>query len=200
MVIIMNEEIKKIKNEHFDQVFQLMKSSFPVDEYRTYEEQKELLNNSAYSIYARYDAVDSITSFIALWEFDEFIFIEHFAVDEGSRNTGIGTKMLNEIIERFDKRICLEVEPPEGELSRRRIDFYKRNKFFLSEYPYTQPAMSEGKKAIPLFIMTTNGEVDEETFEQIRSTLYTEVYKCDTSFEKALNKAGINSKKVKEML
>lgn len=103
--------------------------------------------------------------------------IDHLVVNPKYRNEGIGTKALNELVGMLDKTVCLEVEPPEGEMACRRIGFYQRNKFFLNEYSYMQPPMSKGKNAIPLLIMTSGGEVDEKNFEQIKTTLYTEVYK-----------------------
>ena len=169
--------IEKLKNQDFDAIYHLMETSFPSDEYRTYEEQKELLNNPVYSVYVWYNETQSINAFIAVWEFAEFAYIDHFVVNPKYRNGGIGTKALNELVGMLDKTVCLEVEPPEGEMSCRRIGFYKRNKFFLNEYSYMQPPISKGKNAIPLFIMTSGGEVDEKTFEQIKTTLYTEVYK-----------------------
>ena len=170
--------IEKLKNQDFDMIYHLMETSFPSNEYRTYEEHKELLNNSVYSVYVWYNETQTaINAFIAVWEFDEFAFIEHFVVDPECRNGGIGAKMLNELVGMLGKTVCLEVELPEDEMTCRRIGFYQRNKFFLNEYPYMQPPMSKGKNAVPLFIMTSGSGVDEKTFEQIRTTLYTEVYK-----------------------
>ena len=47
--IVMN--IREIKNGEFDKVFEILKDSFPKEEYRTYEEQKKLLDNPFYTIY-----------------------------------------------------------------------------------------------------------------------------------------------------
>jgi ribosomal protein S18 acetylase RimI-like enzyme len=173
--------IEKLKNQDFDQIYYLMEISFPSDEYRTNEEQKALLNNPAYSIYVLYDEVQDIKAFIAVWDFIKFAFIEHFAVHPEHRNGGVGAIMLNELVELLGKTVCLEVEPPDTEIAGRRIGFYQRNNFFLNEYPYMQPPISPGKNAIRLFIMTSGSKVDEETFEQIKGTLYTKVYKYSAS-------------------
>lgn len=170
--------IEKLKIQKFDDVYALLKTSFPCDEYRTYDEQKSLLENPAYSIYVMYNEFQNIMAFIAVWEFDKFAYIEHFAVNNDYRNCGIGTTILKELVELLGKIVCLEVEPPETEMASRRINFYKRNNFFLNEYSYIQPSMSKGKKAIPLFVMTLGSKVDEKTFEEIKCTLYTEVYRC----------------------
>lgn len=169
--------IGRLKIRDFSKVYELMKMSFPSDEYRYYDEQKALLNNPAYSIYGLYNESQDIKAFIAVWQFSNFSFIEHFAVNPEHRNEGTGTYLLNEVIKMLPKPVCLEVEPPETEIAIRRISFYQRNNFFLNEYPYVQPPMSQGKKAIPLFIMTLGGKVDEDTFKYIKSTLYAKVYK-----------------------
>lgn len=169
--------IEKLKNQDFDKVYDLMEQSFPSDEYRPYEEQKALLNNPAYSVYVLYNESQDIKAFIGVWNFHEFAFIEHFAVNPAYRNGGIGAGMLNEMVKLLGKRVCLEVEPPETEMASRRICFYMRNNFFLNEYPYMQPPISQGKKAIPLLIMTSGSKVNEDIFTQIKSTLYKEVYK-----------------------
>ncbi|NLA88207.1 MAG: GNAT family N-acetyltransferase [Clostridiales bacterium] len=170
--------IEKLKIKDFDKIYHLMEKSFPSDEYRTYEEQKTLLNNYGYSVYVLYDESQDIKAFIAVWEFNKFAYIEHFVVNPEHRNGGLGTNMLNGLVELLGKTVCLEVEPPNTEMASRRIGFYKRNNFFLNEYPYMQPPISQGKNTIPLFIMTSGSKVDEETFEQIKGTLYTKVYKC----------------------
>ena len=37
--------LQKLLEEDFDKVYRIMEESFPIDERRTYEEQKALLNN-----------------------------------------------------------------------------------------------------------------------------------------------------------
>ncbi len=173
--------LDKLNTNDFEKIYRLMEISFPEDEYRSYEEQVELLNNPLYSVYVFYSESRSIKAFISIWEFEEFAYIEHFAVDPDYRNGGIGAKVLNELSAQIKKMICLEVEPPENEISRGRIGFYQRNNFFLNEYPYMQPPYSKGKKAIPLLVMTTGSKINRLSFEHIKDVLYSEVYKCNTS-------------------
>lgn len=170
--------IDKLKTEDFDGVYEIMEQSFPGDEIRPYYEQKELLDNPVYSIYA----TDKHKGFIAAWEFNDFVFIEHFAVGEEYRNTGLGSKMLGEFLENQRKTVCLEVELPDTELAKRRIGFYERNGFYLNEYAYFQPPISKGKNIVPLMIMTSRSKISEDMFEKIRDTLYKEVYKYNKKF------------------
>ena len=85
--------------------------------------------------------------------------------------------MLEEVCGLYDKIICLEVEPPEDEITRRRVGFYQRNHFFFNSYHYMQPSISKGRKEIPLFIMTYGRPVSKSEFEVIKILLYKEVYK-----------------------
>ena len=159
----------------FDKVFEIMQLSFPKDEYRPYEEQKALLDDSRYKITA-YNDNGIFKGFMALWEFEGFVFLEHFAVHPDFRNEGIGSKMLGDLI--GEKKVCLEVEPPENDITKRRIEFYRRNGFYFNEYPYIQPPISKGKNSVPLYIMTTENAVSENEFNCIKDVLYKEVYKC----------------------
>lgn len=166
----------KLRPQDFDNFYKLLVTSFPSDEYRSYEDQKALLDNPEYTIFTFYTFEQDIMAFSAVWEFPEFVFIEHFAVNPAYRNKGIGTKVLNELLESKDLIFCLEVELPTEEISARRIEFYKRNNFFLNLYPYVQPSMAHAKKPIPLYIMTSGGEVDMPTFNKIKNILYAKVY------------------------
>lgn len=167
----------KISESDFEQVFDIMEKSFPTDEYRPFSEQKALFLKKEYSVYGlKCDENNSLMGFISLWEFNDFIFIEHFAVKRDLRNKGLGEKILSLLKNISHKPYCLEVELPENDLSVRRINFYKRNGFFLNEYPYIQPAISKGKSPVPLMIMTSGKPVNEDEFLKIKDTLYKRVY------------------------
>lgn len=161
----------------FDKVFEIIELSFPKDEYRPYEEQKALLDDSRYKITV-YNDNGIVKGFMALWEFEGFVFLEHFAVHPDFRNEGTGANMLKNLLAESEKTVCLEVEPPENGITKRRIEFYRRNGFYLNEYPYVQPPISKGKNPVPLYIMTSGKSVSEDEFNCIKDVLYKEVYKC----------------------
>ena len=167
--------IEKIDITEFDEMFSIMEKSFPIDEYRPYDEQKALFENEYYCVYTEKE--EKIKGFIAVWEFPEFLYIEHFAVNPDCRNQGTGAHILHEITKLYDKTACLEVEPPKDDLTKRRIGFYERNGFFLNEYPYVQPPISKGKNPVPLMIMSSGKMLSEAEFKDVKNTLYKEVYK-----------------------
>lgn len=162
----------------FDQVYHIMEGSFPEDERRTRAGQRALLDESAYRIYVQ-PAPDSDApmGFLAVWDFDRFAYIEHFAVAPAYRCCGVGSRLLRELVAQLDKPVCLEVEPPETELAVRRIGFYRRCGFFLNEYPYLQPALAPDRKTLPLMVMTSGGTISRPQFELLRGVLYQRVYR-----------------------
>lgn len=169
--------IERLTEADFDQMFSLMERSFPEDERRDYNGQRELLAEPAYNLYAKRSPEDAaLQAFLALWELGDMAYIEHFAVDPDCRNGGLGGKLLQKVIEDTDMRICLEVELPETEMAARRIGFYERNGFYYNDYFYMQPPIAEGRNAIPLRLMTTGGPLDEEEFFRMQGLLYKNVY------------------------
>ncbi len=170
--------IKLLSESDFDAVYSLMSKSFPKDEYRTYSGQKALLKKSEYKIYGVKADSGELQAFAAVWAVGEMAFLEHLAVDPSLRGHGMGADILCDLVHLLGKTIFLEVEPPADELTERRIGFYRRNGFFLNEYPYVQPPLSHGKQPVPLLIMTYGKAVSKREFENIKESLYARIYQC----------------------
>ena len=166
--------LQRINETNFPEIYRIMQASFSDDEYRPYDEQLALFEEPEYRIYYM------PAGFLAVWEFESFIYIEHFAVDPALRNSGTGSAMLQELVKQYQKPICLEVELPEDELTRRRIGFYERNGFVFNEYPYIQPPISKGKSPVPLRIMTYKSEITREEFQKMKEILYRRVFEYHT--------------------
>lgn len=175
----------------FSEIYRIMQASFSDDEYRPYDEQLALFEEPEYRIYympaigmervgnhSTGNSTMHAAGFLAVWEFESFTYIEHFAVDPDLRNSGTGSAMLQELVRKYQKQICLEVELPEDELTRRRIGFYERNGFVFNEYPYIQPPISKGKSPVPLRVMTYGKGITRQAFDEMRKVLYRRVYKC----------------------
>lgn len=169
--------LKILLENDFEEMYQLMTASFPKDEYRPYSAQKSLWSDPAYHVYAHYGESRKLLAFLAVWNFEDFGFLEHFAVQPECRNTGLGSRLLQELSSLLKKPLCLEAELPDNELAKRRIAFYLRNGFCQNPYPYLQPALAEDQNPVPLCIMTSPCPLTQQEFLAIRDTLYTRVYK-----------------------
>ncbi len=169
--------LSKMNPCEFDAVYAILEESFPPDERRPYSLQKQLLDRDDYQILVLRDEDSrSICAIMAVYTLEHFIFLEHFAVHAKCRSQGLGAMLLQELIRRTDKPVCLEAEPPAANLAARRIRFYERNGFFLNPYPYRQPSLAPGQGAVPLQIMSSSGILSWEEFQAVKDTLYRQVY------------------------
>lgn len=161
----------------FDKVFSIMMASFPESERRTYGGQRELLADPHYRLITEMDENNNIIAFLAAWEFPQFRFVEHIAVDPGIRGGGIGGKLMAAYIGESTQPILLEVEPPDTDLAQRRISFYERLGFRLNPFEYVQPPLQKGQPDLPLKIMSYLQTLTDAEFALYKEILYTKVYK-----------------------
>ncbi len=157
----------------------IYESAFPLDERRDFE---DIIHLTEYEPCFHVDICtdnNQTIGFITYWNFAEFIYIEHFAVDESQRGKGYGKKVLSELLHQEELPLVLEVERPEDEISIRRIRFYETMGFSLCKIPYVQPPYSQGKNPVDLFLMSY-GKIDLNTkFDLVKSILYKKVYKTE---------------------
>lgn len=150
--------------------------AFPPEERRSTERMRQLAADGV----LRVEAVvkDGVfCGFLTWWDFDDFVYGEHFAVVQECRGTGIG----GDVIERFvamsaGRRVVIEVELPTGDWERRRIEFYRRHGFETADCAYTQPPYEEGRASVPMHIMTYGQSLSAEEFVRVRNRIYAEVY------------------------
>lgn len=152
-----------ITEERFDLVFSKMTAAFPYKERRDILDQKECLNNKFFKFLEIFDG-EADAGFIALWEFDEFVFIEHIAIDEEKRAGGYGSKTIELVKETYKKPIILEIESPETEQQIKRIKFYDRLGFKMNSYDYEQPSY-HGGEGVPLKILSFPECLNQEEFD-----------------------------------
>ena len=173
---------ERITEKTFDEIFPLLEAAFPVTELRIKQDQYSLLQEEAYCLYGvRKDGL--FAAVFAVWEFADFLYIEHFAVKEEHRNSGYGGMLLDMLLEEKGKPMVLEVEVPEDELTCRRVGFYERHGLIYNDYPYLQPPLRKGNDMLPLRFMTKPGAVDEKTYERYKKQIYQSVYKFEENKE-----------------
>ena len=112
---------------------------------------------------------------LTTWHFEEFIYIEHFAIDPTLRSQGYGSEALKAFIHEHGKPIVLEAEPPTEALSIRRIKFYERIGLTLYDFPYMQPAYTEDSHPVELRLMGTL-DTNATPLPLVSQILHREVY------------------------
>ena len=120
---------------------------------------------------------DVFAGFISYWDFEDFIYIEHFATSKSLRGNGIGGKAIDTFKQSCQgKPVVLEVEMPTDDISKRRIAFYNKHGFTLSELPYMQPAYRPCDAPIELRIMSTDPVFTTKGFDKVTGTIHRHVY------------------------
>lgn len=111
------------------------------------------------------------------WEFENFVFGEHFAIAPEFRNGGVGAAAMTNFMSSVDKPIIIEVELPTTYIADRRIGFYQRLGFRLwDKLAYQQPPYIEGYNPLAMYLMTW-GKIDmNELFPEIKREIYSSVY------------------------
>lgn len=159
----------------FPAVYRLMERAFPKWERRTCEKERALLSHPKYRIYAVREKGE-ICGFISAWDFDDFHFVEHFAVSEEIRGAGIGSRMMRIYLFQSRMPVYLEVEAPGTEEARRRVSFYRRLGFRFTDFGYIQPNLQDTDRSVYLNIMSYPDELTESGFLKIEEILFSQVY------------------------
>ena len=165
-------QLLKATPEDFDLIYSEMEKSFVREEIRDRAGAREVMDEENYVIYHVTDSGTRV-GFITIWELSEFAFAEHFVTYEKFRNRGYGREALRMIEERYEK-VVLEVEPPEDDIKKRRIAFYKRQGFFENAQPYIQPPYRDADEGVPLIIMSYPDKLSD--FEAHVAEIYERVY------------------------
>lgn len=156
---------------------QIYETSFPEDERRNFDLLKALDGKYDFDFFVIADKQANAIGIISLWSFKEFIYIEHFAIQQNERGKGIGSSVLSSLANKYSKPILLEVELPEDDLAKRRIAFYQRHGFAVQPYDYTQPAYDKTKQSLPMIVMIkADFEITKRFFDSAIATIYKEVY------------------------
>lgn len=167
--------ITKLEKKDFESFFALMQEAFPPEEYRPKDKQYAILDDSNYSAYILMDN-NEVNALIATWKLNGFYFAEHLAVHSKLRNKGIGSKFVKDYLNIIHTPLILEVENLTDSISQRRIGFYERLGFVLTDICYDQPNFQESGKRIPLRIMYhKNGQ--EFDISNVKQEIFEKVYK-----------------------
>ena len=128
--------IKDQYDRYFPKAWEIYNENFPLIERRSFEHKCTAMANDHYHFNVYLDD-DRVVGIICYWEFDDYIYIEHLAIDKAAHGGGYGSKVLKKLIADNDKVIILEIEPIVDEMTTRRWHFYERLGF--KKNPFVHP-------------------------------------------------------------
>lgn len=155
----------------------LYESAFPAEERRPTAAWTQLVEQSRQFRVMAYAAADRLTGFISYWDFNDFVYVEHFAVSTQERNRGWGAQIFKLLQKEIGWRpVVLEVETPDTPMAARRIGFYERLGLVLSNVPYMQPPYRKGDDWFPLLLMSTDNAFLSANATRVKREIHTKVY------------------------
>ena len=163
-------ELSESDHTHFAQ--SLFEDAFPDDDRPPFSTLNHRPNHFHFMVATNDDEPIGILTY---WNFDDMVYVEHFAIDSDLRNQGLGKVVFLNFLSQQKEQVVLEVELPHDEESEHRIEFYTSMGLFQNPYEYIQPPYFSGGNAVPMRILSKY-ELDDEEFFSVRSVLYREVY------------------------
>ena len=149
----------------FDAAWNLYERAFPLSEKRTKEEQEKTLQKENYSFMACFHE-ESFIGILGFWKIEDYLFIEHFAIDEALRGQNYGSKVLTIFLEKHTE-VFLEIEPPLCEISKRRLKFYQNLGFVQNVYEHYQLPFRDGDTLLSLRILSWQTPLKKERYDML---------------------------------
>lgn len=173
------EQIRTTDIDKYLFIEELLVSAFPQEEHRELSMQREFTDTNKLFHNNILLVEGSPIGLLSYWDFDHFIYVEHFAIHPDHRNGGIGQQALQSLQQKVQRPIVLEVELPTDEMSKRRIEFYQRQGFTLCQKSYQQPPYRKGDGLLPMYLMIQGSLDMEDVFNEVKAMIYKEVYQVD---------------------
>jgi len=154
----------------YEAFYTIYKTSFPLHEQRNEEQQQAAFQHAEYHLECVIEE-NRLLAFIAYWEFDSYLYIEHFAVNPACRGQNIGSESLKALAAKTDKVILLEIDPLIDEVSRKRFHFYERLDFKANPYKHYYPPYSLEYPPHELIVLSLSKVLDEALYIQFDNDL-----------------------------
>lgn len=150
--------------------------SFPVYEQRDELQQIKAIGDSRYHLLVTIKN-ENLLGFIAYWDFDTYVYIEHLAVNPAFRGESIGTTMLKTFDDVVKKQVLLEIDPVEDEVSEKRLRFYERLGYKKNPYTHTHPPYDSSFEPHKLIVLSLGRELSEDEYNLFYNDLANVVMK-----------------------
>ena len=171
-------EIQSINDPLYHQFEKIYVLSFPVFEQRNREQQQLAFKSELYHLCCIVED-NILNSFVAYWEFPEYIYIEHLAVNNDLKGRNIGTTTLQLLKKEVNKIIILEIDPIVDDISAKRLHFYEKLDFRINPYQHFHPSYNNNYPPHELVVLSTEKILDQELYFQFKSDLESVIMKFE---------------------
>ncbi|MDY0343947.1 MAG: GNAT family N-acetyltransferase [Lentimicrobium sp.] len=158
----------------FAEIKLLYQRAFTNEERRDPADLDQLLEHPDFSFYL-VNHYSWPAGLIAVWQFPDFVFIEHMAVSEQFRNRRIGANALEQLLALSELPLVLESEQPVDETTSSRLNFYKRQGFQVIDADYLQPPYRKENEPLPMVLLSNHPYPAEEA-SMIAAAIKAKVY------------------------
>ena len=172
-------KIDKLDTTRWNKVWQLYENSFPTAEKRKEEDQLRAFADERFFPLSAWNGSE-LVGLLFYWEWDNYRYLEHIAVNSHLRGNGYGSQMLRHLRD-SEKTIILEIDPLTNELSVRRLQLYERAGFTLTPYRFVHLPYRLHVEPIELLILSYPKMITKAQHSDFLRFLNEEVIKyCET--------------------
>lgn len=142
----------------------LYRAAFPVKEIRSEADHLRALDDPAFEA----DGIwlgETFAGLLYFWKHKEWHYIEHLAIDPELRGHRIGSRALEAFCR--GKQVILEIDPPEDEISIRRLHFYQRLGFVENPHPYLHPSFQQPFETHRLVLLSYPRAIENDEAREI---------------------------------
>ena len=165
--------IEKMDDPHYQTVDRLYETAFPYHEKRDERAKQVALDNESYHLNA-WHFNDIFVGFIGCWQFDDYAYIEHLAIDPSLRSQGFGKKVLERFMVQHPLTI-LEIDPLTTEIANRRLRFYQGLGFVENSYPHAHPSYHSEINDHELVVLSSKKVISNDQYVTFLNDLQTVV-------------------------
>lgn len=158
-----------LNDELYSWACDLLAVSFPPEERRDCDLQRQVMSHPDYRLCAIMDGADPV-GVVGYFDAPDFIYFENFCVSPDKRNGGYGSQTLK-LLTSLGKTFILEIELPADELTRRRKAFYERNGMVVNPYPHVMPHYRKDDPDLPLWVLTYGKPISQSQYDEFRRYL-----------------------------
>lgn len=167
--------IDSIEEKGWSQIWEIYESSFPIYERRNLESHMKAMKNQQFFCSAFLEE-ETVVGILFYWEFENYKYIEHFAINGKLRGKNYGSRILEKFCD-TEKKIVLEIEPPIDEMTIKRLHFYEKHGFYMNDFKYIHPSFSKNTLPHRLDILSNKAKLTDKEFVGIQSFISNVVLK-----------------------